>query len=523
MRNSNYKRSYRIILLILSTLFIAGFNIMLSFILQMLIDNVLSKTDIFLIATLLGLLLFVAVIYPVLYSFNIKLSKKIDLENREHIINDLILKQLNMDLLNQERIKEADYIMLFNDDLDNYSNKISKCYVPLSQHFITIIIALLYGFFYSYKVSFAVILFVILYHIVNNSVFKCILRKKENYLNSVSNSKQFLYNFIENIPIFRVVGLKEQSKYKIGNYLSEELSQKKIISKFEIINNISGEQMIQGIEFAVFLIGLYFNLKGEISFGVVVGLWNGLIGSILWSSVEIPYVYQQLSSAISSEKRIKKFLDIESQKIFTGKFDKSNFKHKKISISQLAYQFNEAGEKIKYKDMVFGDSGICLITGKSGVGKSTLAKLLSELYVPSEGKIFKNKGEVYYIPQGHEIFPLSIRDNIKLGQEELTDSEIYNVLSEVGLMETFISETRTLDTIIETGKISGGEAQRIGIARSIIRKSQYIIMDEPFANLDYSNAINLVKLIKKLSCSHSFIIITHVFLEEFQGCKVYTI
>ena len=515
MRNSNYKRSYRIILLILSTLFIAGFNIMISFILQMLIDNVLSKTDIFLIATLLGLLLFVAVIYPVLYSFNIKLSKKIDLENREHIINDLILKQLNMDLLNQERIKEADYIMLFNDDLDNY--------VPLSQHFITIIIALLYGFFYSYKVSFAVILFVILYHIVNNSVFKCILRKKENYLNSVSNSKQFLYNFIENIPIFRVVGLKEQSKYKIGNYLSEELSQKKIISKFEIINNISGEQMIQGIEFAVFLIGLYFNLKGEISFGVVVGLWNGLIGSILWSSVEIPYVYQQLSSAISSEKRIKKFLDIESQKIFTGKFDKSNFKHKKISISQLAYQFNEAGEKIKYKDMVFGDSGICLITGKSGVGKSTLAKLLSELYVPSEGKIFKNKGEVYYIPQGHEIFPLSIRDNIKLGQEELTDSEIYNVLSEVGLMETFISETRTLDTIIETGKISGGEAQRIGIARSIIRKSQYIIMDEPFANLDYSNSINLVKLIKKLSCSHSFIIITHVFLEEFQGCKVYTI
>lgn len=517
--NDGFQNIKKITLVIISSLFIGGFNILLSFMVQTIVDSVLSGVTAKIVILLLSLLLFIVILYPLIYNFNIKLSKTIDLERKECILNSIICEQLNKDLSSQERIKESDYIMLVNEDLENYSSKMSKCYIPLFQNTITILVALIYGFYYSYKISIAVLLFVVFYHLINKFILGIVLKKKDAYLDSVSNSKQFLFDSLRNIPIFRISGLQTNLINKMGKYLSEELSQKKAIAKIEIINNIFGEQLILAIEFIVFLLGIYYNLRGEISFGVVVGLWNGLIGSILWSSVELPYIYQNLSSSMSSEKRVKHFLNSKYRKTCIHEEKKSDIEV--ISTSELAFNFSKNEKMLTYADMMFENTGITLIIGNSGSGKSTLAKLLIGLYIPTEGKVIKGDMGMYYVSQSHEVFPLSIRDNIKLGNEIFSDAEIYDALQKAGLGNSFINESRTLDTVIDYDTVSGGEAQRIGIARSLIRKNQYIIMDEPFSNLDYSTSMDLIKLIKTLSNEHAFIIITHIFSEKFENCKVY--
>lgn len=516
-----YTKIKSIPFVLVSSLFLGAFNILLSFMIQTIIDHTLLQDRIEKIVLLLGILLGLAILYPLVYRYHIQSLQSMDLENREYILNRLIDKQLKMGLAEQENWKEADYLMLVNEDLQNYSNKLSRCYMPLLQHIITILVALIYGFYYSYKVSLAVLFFVATYHAINHFVLRKMVIKKEKYLENVSSSKQFLFHGIENIPVFRVFGLRTELKQKMQRYLQEEFRQKKSIVGVEILNYISGESMIQVIEFLVFLLGIYYNLKGEISFGVVVGLWNGLIGSILWSSVELPYIYQELSLALSSQKRIQSFLNSKEEKDTSNEIVSMNVQ--KISTSNLVYQFPKTEKQAKYLDMEFPNTGISLITGSSGAGKSTLAKLLAGLYHQTEGEIRKGNISVSYVPQNAEIFPLTIRENLMLGETKYSDEDIKNALEQVGLTQSFLSESRTLDSEISSDKVSGGEAQRIGIARAIMRGTPCIIMDEPFASLDAPTALDLIRTIKRLAVSHSFIIITHIFTEEFEEFKQYKV
>ena len=137
------------------------------------------------------------------------------------------------------------------------------------------------------------------------------------------------------------------------------------------------------------------------------------------------------------------------------------------------------------------------LTGKSGCGKSTLAKLLCRYYPSYEGEIFAGSSEIRrirtealyehvgYISQKTFLFNDSIRNNICLYQS-FTDEQLENAIQAAGLHDYIALLPEGLDTrISENGKnLSGGQIQRIGIARLVLRSYQLIIADEITANLD---------------------------------------
>ncbi len=162
------------------------------------------------------------------------------------------------------------------------------------------------------------------------------------------------------------------------------------------------------------------------------------------------------------------------------------------------------------------------ISGPSGVGKTTLALLATRFYRPSRGKIFLNGRDINtlsreniadiisYIPQETYLFNKSIMENIKMVGEDVSDEDVYRA-SKLAMADKFIRDMPDgYNTVVgERGaRLSGGEKQRIAVARALIKNSPILIMDEATSSLDSENEAAFVEKVSSLE-GKSIIIIAH--------------
>lgn len=170
----------------------------------------------------------------------------------------------------------------------------------------------------------------------------------------------------------------------------------------------------------------------------------------------------------------------------------------------------------------FKKSAMTAIVGASGVGKSSLALVLASLLNPSSGKVLVGDAElcayklesrrqkIILIEQAPHVFRGTLRQNLEIAGES-NDERMQSVLSLVGLDSEF--EARgLLDTSLseDAGNISGGQAQRIAIARGLLAGAEVLILDEPTSGLDRDNASGLLNLLRQLaSTGITVILITH--------------
>lgn len=161
------------------------------------------------------------------------------------------------------------------------------------------------------------------------------------------------------------------------------------------------------------------------------------------------------------------------------------------------------------------------IIGASGSGKSSCLKLIMKLYTANEGNIFISgqniqsisNQELYnhiaIVPQHSYIFAGSIRDNIKYNQKNISDDEIISILKKVKLYDKINSLEQGLDTLLENIDFSGGEKQRISIARTLIRNPNIFLFDEITASLDTKIESEIKEYLDEILIEKTAIFITH--------------
>lgn len=197
--------------------------------------------------------------------------------------------------------------------------------------------------------------------------------------------------------------------------------------------------------------------------------------------------------------------------------------NQKIHLNEISFSYGNKDDFYIHKLDLFIPAGkTTAIIGPSGSGKSTLADMLMGLIKPDEGQIFIDnheltlenieswKRQIGYVAQDTFLFNSSIRKNLIIANENATDDEIEDVLRHSAADFAF-KTSDGLDTVVgDRGvRLSGGEKQRLSLARALLRKPSLLILDEATSNLDTDNEKRILRSIDMLHGNLTILIITH--------------
>ncbi|WP_029171708.1 ABC transporter ATP-binding protein [Streptococcus suis] len=245
--------------------------------------------------------------------------------------------------------------------------------------------------------------------------------------------------------------------------------------------------------------------------GMLVALINYLL-QILVELVKMIMVVSTLNQTYISAQRIQEVFEQESEDVESS-LPKVVSEDKEIifSVRHLSFSYPKSAEE-SLSDIAFDlrKGQFMGIIGGTGSGKSTLVDLLQALYsVPTnqlslfiDGKSPKNlkewRQQIAIVPQQAQLFAGTIRSNLSLGLEEISDSDLWSAL-EIAQAKSFIEDKGGLDSPVEAfGKnFSGGQRQRLTIARAILQKAPILVLDDATSALDYLTESRLLVAIRQ--------------------------
>lgn len=253
---------------------------------------------------------------------------------------------------------------------------------------------------------------------------------------------------------------------------------------------------------------------------------NAVITLAVFSSSFAPFLELSrlplgLGRALQAGRNTFRLLDEEEPGVNDGRKEIVNLDEIKFENVDFSYP-NRDKLIFENLNLHFEDKKIVGLVGESGSGKSTLMKIVMKWYMAKNGKVFLNEDDILeidskklqekiaYIPQFPQIFSQTIRENLVLGNDKITDEEILEIAEKCRLKDKILSTENGLDTKINSEKIifSSGEMQRLELMRALLKKAEVYIFDEPTSNLDTLNESIILNLIRE-NCKGMVFLISH--------------
>lgn len=258
----------------------------------------------------------------------------------------------------------------------------------------------------------------------------------------------------------------------------------------------------------------------------VISVKDAVITLVVFSSSFAPFLELSrlplgLGRALQAAKQTFSLLD-ENEPVGNDG-NKEIEKINEIKFDNVGFSYPKRDKMIfENLNLHFEDEKIVGLVGESGSGKSTLMKMVMKWYIAESGKISLNEEDILeidsrklqekiaYIPQFPQIFSQTIRENLVLGNDEITDEEILEIAEKCRLKDVILSTENGLDTKINSEKIifSSGEMQRLELMRALLKRADVYIFDEPTSNLDTLNESIILNLIKE-NCKGMVFLISH--------------
>ena len=262
---------------------------------------------------------------------------------------------------------------------------------------------------------------------------------------------------------------------------------------------------------------------GLLTQGMLVALVNYLL-QILTELIKLAMLVTSLNVSYISAKRVQEIFDLKEEDLLEALPVETATEQEAISAEKVTFTYPTASSPA-LEDISFDlDHGQMLgIIGGTGSGKSTLVQLLSHLYAVSQGKLsLYHQGHspktlkewrewVALVPQKAELFRGTIRSNLLLGMEEnLSDEDLWWALETAQAADFVREKEGKLDEPVEAfgRNFSGGQRQRLTIARALLKKAPFLILDDSTSALDYLTEARLLKSIKEELSDTSLILVS---------------
>lgn len=327
---------------------------------------------------------------------------------------------------------------------------------------------------------------------------------------SEADYRQYLQEHISHADVVKAFGQEDMSIDALA-----ELQKKRYywIKKKNRLTVYSGAVISFVFSFTylfAFVSGAFDISKGIITYGTMTA-FLGLMGQVQVPVMALSKLIPQFVGILASTGRIMEITEMEEEESFEEcTLQKGSVGLKAENIT-LSYDGNVIIKDLSF-DVKPGET--VMLAGSSGIGKTTLLRGILGLLSPDCGNVVMYDGNgaevkcsrdtrqyLSYVPQGNTLFSGTIKDNLKMGKADATDDEMWNVL-DVACASDFIKELeKGLDTVVgERGcGLSEGQAQRISIARALLKPYDLLVLDEATSALDEATE---AKILQNLSNSN---------------------
>nr|WP_278907661.1 ABC transporter ATP-binding protein [Streptococcus lutetiensis] len=502
-------------------LFEASFELLVPIIIARIVDTIIPSNNEVNLALMIGLLFLFAVVGVIVAITAQYFSSKAAVGYTRQLTKDLFKKIMGLSKEDRDKLTTSSLVTRLTSDTYQIQTGINQFLRLFLRAPIIVFGAIIMAFNISSKMTIdflvmVAILFVIVFtmsHLLN-PIYASIRRATDKIVNMTRQQ-------LEGVRVIRAFGQvdKEEREFAAANQNYTDLQ-----LKAGLLSSLVTPLTYLVVNSTLILVIWQGNIqigKGLLSQGMLIALVNYLL-QILTELLKMTMLVTSLNQSFISAKRITEVFEKESEDLATELEEMtSDFA---VSVNDMSFTYPTAAEpSLSHIDFQLNPGDFLGVIGGTGSGKSTLVELLTHLYTPQEGRlaIFQNQkspktlGEwrswVSVVPQKAELFQGTIRSNLTLGMRgDVSDETLWKAL-DIAQASDFVSEKEgQLDATVEAfgRNFSGGQRQRLTIARAIVQKAPLLILDDSTSALDYLTESKLLTAIHEQLSDTTLILIS---------------
>ena len=525
-----------VIEIILASLFIQVFALTTPLFMQVVIDKVMLHQG-YDTLDVLALGLICVIIFETLlgglraYLFS-HTSFRIDLG----MGNDLFKKLIHLPL-DYYRARQTGETAMRIREADNVRAFLTGSTIPTAIDLVFAVVFIIVMYLFSPTLTFIVLASLPFYLLISYISSPLLQKRLSEKSKLASDSQSFLVETVSSIETLKSMSSERNLQRKWEKKLSEFTKASFTANKLQMFST-QGTQLIQrAVMVATLYMGSLLVLKAELTVGgmVAFNMLSSRVGAPITNLFKLWQEFQQMRVSM---ERLRDIMEREEESQGGQSLDielKGD-----IVLNQVSFHYpGQDGKALDDVSLEMKSNTITGVVGPSGSGKSTLVRLLQLLHLPDSGQITIDgldisrldvesvRSAIGVVLQDNQLFTGSVMDNIRLGDPLASDEAVINAAKIAGANTFIQSLPQAYDSLVgERGTmLSGGQRQKIAIARAIVRNPRILVLDEATSALDAESENYLMENIPALSKDKTIMIIAHrlstvrqadqiIFLEE---------
>ena len=461
----------------------------------------------------------VVVLRLVVATINVRVENLTNSKMNFIIRKGLYSNLLYAEWLGKEKRHTGDTVNRLESDVSTVTNVIVSDFPQIFTTLVQLVAAIVFLCTMEWRLAALLVLITPLFILFSRIFVRRLREMTRGIRETESEVQSHLQESLQHRMVIQSMENEGRMEDRLDDLQDREYGQIKERTRFNVIaRSMVGAAFSFGY-IAAFLWGVYGISKGTLTYGVMTAFLQ-LVGQVQRPLVNLT---RQIPSLIYSSTSIDRLMEMEdAPKVVAG--DSVRLAGPAgIRVENLDYRYPD-GKRMILKDLTFDFPPLSrtAIVGETGVGKSTLIRLMLALLKPVGGRVVlydkaqevsasaATRCNLVYVPQGNTLFSGSVRENLRMGNPDATEDEMKAAL-ETAVADFVFSLPDGLDTRCGEGGsgLSEGQSQRIAIARGLLRPGSILLLDEFSSSLDPETEQKLMDNLTKKAAGKTMIFITH--------------
>ncbi|MDC0427964.1 ABC transporter ATP-binding protein/permease [Candidatus Pelagibacter sp.] len=459
-------------------------------------------------------------------------------EVKKNLQTDMLTSFIKADTEIIESNHSGKYISNLNFDVDQITKMLADAFLSIFKDSLTLIGLLCVMFFQNWKLSLIAIIMIPLASITAKIVGKRMSKISTQAQEKSGDLNRYLIDLFKNhkiIKIFQRENFENMRSEKFVNDLKEKSA--KISAVY--IRSTPVMEILTGIMIAILI---FYSGKLIISGELAINNFFSFLAAMMLAYQPVKTLTKvnvAIEQGLAAANRILPIIDINNEINLNEDKDKFNISEGNIIFENVdfTYKSNPENKVLQNVNANFTGGKMTALVGHSGSGKSTLLNMIPRIYAPTDGIIHLDdqdiskfnlaslRNQISIVDQNTTLFDDTVLNNIKYARPEATNEEVYKA-AEQSMCSEFINnlENKYQTMIGENGvKLSGGEKQRLSIARAFLKKSKIILLDEATSSLDSETEDKIQQALGQLTLNKTTIVIAHRLSTILNSDKIYVV